>query len=420
MAAKLREKDGFYWVVVHYQGRRKRKKIGKDKREALKVVHMVNAQLALGTFSLNPLDPSPPVEATLWCWYEDYRPTFSTSFAQLAEINIRLHLVPFFGKLTLAEIEERDILRFIAEKIERAEKPLRASTLTNILSVLRRVMTLAVEEKQLSRNPCQNLGKLLAKVHRHQSDEVEHVSAWTREEVVTLLEVAKAEEPRFHPLLTFLLSTGCRKGEGLGLKWEDVDFADSRILIRRALVRGQLGTPKSGRARFVVLSPALAAILHDLFAQRRRECLARGWGSVPEFVFCSETGGLLNERNVARTWDRLRRKAQCQGVRPLRLHDCRHTFASLALASGKSVRWVATQLGHANPELTLRVYAHTLREEETDLSFLDFGGTKRHPRGTEPKQAAALKKPLRVTPRRGLGSMERETGIEPATLSLGS
>ena len=52
MAAKLREKDGFYWVVVHHQGRRKWKKIGRDKREALKVVHKVNAQLALGSFSM--------------------------------------------------------------------------------------------------------------------------------------------------------------------------------------------------------------------------------------------------------------------------------------------------------------------------------------------------------------------------------
>ncbi len=90
------------------------------------------------------------------------------------------------------------------------------------------------------------------------------------------------------------------------------------------------------------------------------------------------------------------------------------------MASGKSVRWVASQLGHANPELTLRVYAHALREEETDLSFLDFDGTKRHPRGTEQKRAVATKKPLRVTPRRGLDFLERETGLEPATLSLGS
>jgi len=66
-------------------------------------------------------------------------------------------------------------------------------------------------------------------------------------------------------------------------------------------------------------------------------------------------------------------RAQALGVRPLRLHCTRHTWASLALASGKSVRWVAEQLGHADPALTLRVYAHAMREEESDLSFLEFG-----------------------------------------------
>ncbi len=246
------------------------------------------------------------------------------------------------------------------------------------------------------------------------------MDSWTREEVDRLLDVAEREEPRFYPVLAFLLSTGCRKGEALGLKWEDVDFSGPRVLIRRALVRGRLGPPKSGRARSVVLSSILAAILRDLLAERRRECLKRGWPNVPEFVFCSETSGPLEERNVSRSWQRLRRKAQKEGVRPLRLHDARHTFASLALASGKSVRWVASQLGHANPELTLRVYAHALREEETDLSFLDFGGTRRHPRGTERRTVAHSRKPRRATPRRGSRNLERETGFEPATLSLGS
>ena len=75
MAAKLREKDGFYWVVVHHQGRRKWKKIGKDKREAQKVVHKVNAQLALGSFSMEGSRRVPTVEEALRRWYEDYSPT---------------------------------------------------------------------------------------------------------------------------------------------------------------------------------------------------------------------------------------------------------------------------------------------------------------------------------------------------------
>lgn len=66
-----------------------------------------------------------------------------------------------------------------------------------------------------------------------------------------------------------------------------------------------------------------------------------------------------------------------EGVRPLRLHDARHTWATFALCAGKSIRWVSDPLGHADPAFTLRVYAHMLQEEETDLSFADFEGPGR-------------------------------------------
>jgi hypothetical protein len=75
---------------------------------------------------------------------------------------------------------------------------------------------------------------------------------------------------------------------------------------------------------------------------------------------------------LTRAWLRLRRRAQALGVRPLKLHSTRYTWATLALRAGKSVRWVAEQLGHAGPSLTLPVYAHAMREEEDDLSFVEF------------------------------------------------
>ncbi|MGB0622128.1 MAG: tyrosine-type recombinase/integrase [Myxococcota bacterium] len=74
---------------------------------------------------------------------------------------------------------------------------------------------------------------------------------------------------------------------------------------------------------------------------------------------------------------RSRRGAQPLGVRPLRIHDARHTWATFALHAGKNIRWVSDQLGHTDPAFTLRVYALALREEETDLSFADFGGPGR-------------------------------------------
>ena len=98
------------------------------------------------------------------------------------------------------------------------------------------------------------------------------------------------------------------------------------------------------------------------------------------------------------------------------LHDARHTFATLALSSGKNPVWVSKQLGHSDPAFTLRVYAHALPTDETDLSFLDFGGTKRHPRGTKAVRAVAANRARLATPRRVRGNVARREGFEPPTL----
>ena len=132
MAAKLREKDGFYWVVVHHQGRRKWKKIGRDKREALKVIHKVNAQLALNEFTMEPERPPQTVAEALNDWYETYLPTLAPRTAELSKSNINRHLVPAFGSLRVTELEERHILEFIKGRTIEAKRPLAASTLRNI------------------------------------------------------------------------------------------------------------------------------------------------------------------------------------------------------------------------------------------------------------------------------------------------
>lgn len=110
--------------------------------------------------------------------------------------------------------------------------------------------------------------------------------------------------------------------------------------------------------------------------ERRRRSEPEFTPPVPEWVFCSRKGTALDERNFARRWYRLRRRMQREEIRPLKLHATRHTWVTLALQSGKSVRWVADQLGHADPALTLRTYAHALPEDEPDLSFVDFSSAK--------------------------------------------
>ena len=134
-------------------------------------------------------------------------------------MNIRRHLIPFFGKLRLTELEERHLLQFIREKTDPRPPSLdrsSASTLQNILSVLRRVLTLAVDEGELDRNPCRNLGKLLAKVKRQQSEEVAQVDSWSREEVATLLEIARDGGAQLPPAPRVPALDGLPQGRGAG------------------------------------------------------------------------------------------------------------------------------------------------------------------------------------------------------------
>jgi len=105
-------------------------------------------------------------------------------------------------------------------------------------------------------------------------------------------------------------------------------------------------------------------------------------------------GSSIDPRNFNRIWERLRRRAQAAGIRPLKLHATRHTWASLALESGKNVRWVADQLGHADPALTLRVYSHVLKSEERDLSFAEFGPRRPYTAPAEIEPDERIAQPL--------------------------
>jgi len=142
-----------------------------------------------------------------------------------------------------------------------------------------------------------------------------------------------------------------RSGELLGLTWADVNFDAGYLRVRKQLGRdGQRVEPKTRQAvRDVVLPKQLAEVL--------RELKLRSGHSLPvSFVFASATGSAMNPRNVARRGlDKALAKA---GLPHMRFHDLRHTAASLLISTHPDVVFVSRQLGHANPSITLGVYAH--------------------------------------------------------------
>jgi len=298
-------------------------------------------------------------------------------------------------------------LSLISHGLDKGRQP---NTIRNALRALGRVYNLLQREGRVDRNPATRIGELMRRVRRQASTEAEEVQSWTRKEAETLLEVAREHEPAFALVLHFLLATGARLGESLGLHWSDVNFEKCALRIRRQFSHHELSPPKGGKARTIQIPVGLAEELLTLLAQRRRGSLAGRWPEVPEPVFCSLNGAY--EQNIERKWGRVRRRAQARGVRPLRLHCARHTFATLALESGASIRRVSEQLGHSDPGFTLRVYAHALPRQQRDLGFVEFGPGRPY---TAPDSGDASEEDANP-----LESLVPPAGLEPATHGLGN
>ncbi len=421
MAAKVRHLQCAWWVVTHHQGTRNKKRVGPTKahkREADRLAKQVNAALITGTYRQTENE-----KAALACdqqvreWLVAYAPTLKATTQKLYSGLIENHLVPYFGARDLRTITERDLLGFIQDRQQYGLSP---KVIRNALSVLRRVYSVLNGEEKISRNPASNIDRLVGRVQSASAKETSEIQCWSTREVQTLLRLAQEYEPRFSPLLNLLLATGMRRGEALGLQWGDIDSEWDHLTVRRSISTQGESTPKSGKSRRVPLPGSLVAQLLTLKAERKKACLSKGWPEVPQWVFCSELGTALDPANVSRVWGRLRRRAEAHGVRPLRLHDARHTWASHAIAAGKNIRWISEQIGHADPAFTLRTYAHLMPEEETDLSFADFGID-----AVEKRLAVGARKRPYTAPALGanfldsdnpLISMVRREGFEPPTL----
>lgn len=156
--------------------------------------------------------------------------------------------------------------------------------------------------------------------------------------------------------------TGMRRGEILGLRWSDVDLEGARISVRHAIVTVAYAvlesTPKSHQARVIDLDPETAGMLRE---HRRRQQVERDqWGSDysnNDLVVAKENGEPLHPQSFSQAFERLVKRA---GLRRIRLHDLRHTHATIAVKAGVPVKVISERLGHESPAFTLKQYAHVM------------------------------------------------------------
>src|SRR5581483_10505223 len=184
---------------------------------------------------------------------------------------------------------------------------------------------------------------------------------WTSEQVSSFL--AQSREDRLYPLWLTAITTGMRRGEVLGLRWEDTDLEEGRVRVRRTVIATNDGvhfsTPKTSASRRSVPLPAeTVAGLRTWKAQQARERLA--WGEAYNdfgLVFSRENGEPFHPDVVSKTFEKRGEKIKLPRIR---FHDLRHTFATLALEAGVPAKVVSVILGHSSVAITLDVYSHSV------------------------------------------------------------
>jgi integrase len=352
MGVKVRERpkgSGIWWIFIDHQGKRKSKKVGRDKKVALEAAKKIEAKLALGDMGFLEEEKAPTFAeyATMWITVTVPATCKSSTLIDYKSI-LDNHVLPAFGKLSVTEINRLMVKNFLQEK---SKDGLAQSTVSHMKSVISGTLNLAVDDDAIVNNPALMLGKIQkTKSLRETCDFL------TREELTRLLSVFDEHYPRHYPLALTLARTGIRFGEALALQWGDIDFSGRFIKIQRTFSRGKVDTPKSGKSRDVDMSMQLKQVLEALRRRRKIETTEKGCPRLPEWVFVGETGNHVDGDNWRkRIFDKSLEKA---GLRKIRIHDLRHTFASLLIQAGESLAYVRDQMGHHSIKVTVDIYGH--------------------------------------------------------------
>ena len=286
-------------------------------------------------------------------WLSDsVKGTVRASTFERHEQLFRRHIRPALGRVKLKSLTPAHVRGLISEKLNSGLAP---ATVRKIHSTLHKALSQAVSDGLIPRNAAD------VKAPRPAPEEMRPLS---ESEARTFLDVASEAGDRFEPLYVLAITTGLRRGELLGLRWDDADLERGTLRVGRALVREggrhTLGETKTRRGRRQVnLTPRTVAALK---AHRKRQLEERikhaGSHTDHGLIFATSTGAPINPENlVKRSFKPLLKRA---GLPDVRFHDLRHTCATLLLGRGVHPKLAQELLGHATIAMTLDTYSHYL------------------------------------------------------------
>lgn len=274
------------------------------------------------------------------------RPNTYSDYAYTA----RNHIGPILGKIKLCDLKPNHLQTLYTDELKKGKS---ARTVIGIHAVIHCALQHALKLGLVSRNVADSVTR--PKAPRKEMKVLDQDQA--------LRLIQQADGSRYQLLFWFAVTTGLRLGELFGIKWEDVNWQNRKIQIKRQVQRRKGGLefcePKSETGRRVItLGKTTISKLKDYYIVQQKEMIEAGdkWKN-NDLIFCTSIGTPLEPANILKA---LKKCLQDAGLPPIRFHDLRHTAATLMLLEGINPKIVQERLGHSDISLTLNTYSHVL------------------------------------------------------------
>lgn len=326
-----------------------------SKREAQEVLKKL---LLNPDENLNAIQSSIRLRDWMRTWLDEYLPHIAQTTRDGYEEKIRNHISPVLGSTPINQLDTTQIQRFINSRIDRGMSP---KSIRSIFNNLNAALNKAVQLKILPHNPC--VGVVLPKLKRYQSE------VYDADQINRLLDIARKESVSIYVVSILGALLGLRRGEMTGLLWKNVNFNQKTITISENRVQTSKGDqkkdPKSeaGKRTISVGDKALDA-LREVKSIYDEACKGP-WFNDSGYVLFKTDGNPYRPDCITQLWSRFIQRTDLPYIR---LHDLRHTNATLMIAKGVSAKVVQHRLGHADVSTTLQRYVHVLPTMDEDAA----------------------------------------------------
>ena len=365
-------KKGNRWYVIIEQrdaetGKRKRKWHSgyRTKREAEAARVEILSRMQRGIY----IEPSRlTLDEFLDSWLDSIRASVRHSTHVSYSAMLANHFRPRLGSRRVQSLTPADMNGLYAHLLSAGRRDgtggLSPRSVRYVHTIARHALSDAVSWGVTARNVAD-----LATPPRHRASASREMQTWSAEELSAFL--SHTSQDRLSAIWVLAATTGMRRGELLGLKWKDIDFERRALSVRRSLVSVEyelaFSTPKTEKSRRVI---ALDETTLGALAKHRRsqaaEKLVFGPGyENSDLVFCQENGEPFHPDRLTKVFKAMVHRAELPVIR---LHDLRHTHATLALQAGIHPKVVSERLGHSTVAMTLDTYSHTVPSMQADAA----------------------------------------------------